>query len=900
MSLDQNISPQWLEAQYRLWQQSPERLSPEWRSYFEGFELGRETAPPKIPKDCRACPMALKQSGVDALVYRYRDIGHLLACTDPLSPCKTEHPLLTLDNFGLEEADLEQVFYARHLPEQHVTLREIIGRLRETYCRSIGVEYMHIQDPAERQWLMERMEQVRNRPRLDREEKLTILRKLQEATQFEAFLHRQFLGQKRFSLEGGEVIIPLLDRMVHKAVALQVRDLVLGMAHRGRLNVLANIFSKPLENIFAEFEDNIEFHFVGEGDVKYHQGFSTDLQLDEGPLHMTLASNPSHLEAVDAVVAGKARARQDELGAQGAQQVLPVLIHGDAAFAGQGMVAEILNLSQLSGYRTGGTLHIVLNNQIGFTTAPKDARSTHYATDVAKMLMGPIFHVHGEDPEAAAYVVDLALEYRQRFGRDVVLEIICYRRQGHNEGDEPYFTQPLMYEKIKQRPTMSELYTRQLLEEGIAQEEIDRQATAISKRLEQAVDRKHKQLEVGYGGKWRDISREFTPVTLQTGVDKTTLLCLAERLAILPDGFTPHPRIARLVARRLAAVREGSSIDWANAEALAFASLLDEGHVVRLSGQDSRRGTFSQRHATLFDVTSGAEYVPLAEIADQTAFYAFDSPLSEPSILGFEYGYSLETPYGLTLWEAQFGDFANGAQVIVDQFIAASERKWNRVSGLVLLLPHGYEGQGPEHSSARIERFLQLCAGDNLQVAYPSTPAQYFHLLRRQLKQPFRRPLIVFTPKSLLRHPACRSNLSDLANGSFQEILADNAASDAVRTLMLCSGKIYHELRERKEQDGREDVALMRIEQLYPLRDDLLQRALSPYRQAERLLWVQEEPRNMGAWQFLAPQLARISGLSPVYVGRQEMAAPAGGSHRWFKNEQEQIIGNAFAGPEPS
>ncbi|MEZ4484459.1 MAG: 2-oxoglutarate dehydrogenase E1 component [Syntrophotaleaceae bacterium] len=734
MSLEHNISPQWLEAQYQLQAKGAGTPGSRVAQFFEGFDFGSQAGPPATQEDCHRCPMALKQSAIDALVYRYRDIGHLLACTDPLSPCKTEHPLLALEAFGLEEADLERVFYARHLPQQHLALREIIAHLRETYCRAIGVEFMHIQDPAERHWLLERMESTRNRPALDRQEKLTVLRKLQEATLFETFLHRQFLGQKRFSLEGGEVIIPLLDRMVHKATELQIRDLVLGMAHRGRLNVLANIFSKPLENIFAEFADNIEFHFVGEGDVKYHQGFSSDLHLDEGPLHMTLASNPSHLEAVDAVVVGKARARQDELGAEGAQRVLPVLIHGDAAFAGQGMVAETLNLSQLEGYGTGGTLHIVLNNQIGFTTTPKDARSTLYATDVAKMLMVPIFHVHGEDPEAAAYVVDLALDYRQRFGRDLVLEVICYRRQGHNEGDEPYFTQPLMYEKIKQRPTMSELYARRLLEEGIAPREIEDQEAAIRQRLEQAVDRQHQQLEVGYGGKWQDIAREFNPVTFETGVDEVRLLGLAERLAALPESFTSHPRIARLLERRLAAVQEGSGIDWANAEALSFASLLDEGHSVRLSGQDSRRGTFSQRHAALLDITSGAEHLPLATVAHNACFYAYDSPLSESSVLGFEYGYSLEAPYGLTLWEAQFGDFVNGAQVIIDQFIAASERKWNRVSGLVLLLPHGYEGQGPEHSSARIERFLQLCAADNLQVAYPTTPAQLFHLLRRQVK----------------------------------------------------------------------------------------------------------------------------------------------------------------------
>ncbi len=896
MAIKHNISPQWLESLYQLWRRDPDQVSGDWQVFFEGFELAGE-APALLPAGavCLSPEMARKQSAVNALIQRYREVGHLMACTDPLSPCKTDHPLLALAAFGLEDADLETTFHLRDFAGGKATLRQIIARLREIYCRAVGIEFMHIQDLAERQWLQERMEAEDRRTPLAREEKLTILRKLQEATLFEAFLHRQFLGQKRFSLEGGEVLIPLLDRVVHKAAASQIRDLVLGMTHRGRLNVLANIFSKPLEVIFAEFEDNLEFGFVGEGDVKYHLGFSTDLELDEGPLHLTMASNPSHLEAVDPVVEGKVRARQDQYGPEGEKRVLPVLIHGDAAFAGQGMVAEVLNLSQLEGYRTGGTLHIVLNNQIGFTTVPADARSTHYATDVAKMLMVPIFHVHGENPEAAIRTVELALDYRQRFGRDVVLEIICYRRQGHNEGDEPYFTQPLMYEKISQRPSMNEIYAWQLREEGIDEALIEEQEQAIDRKLEQALGSERQQLKSGFRGKWQQIERDFTPWDEDTGVAEETLLDLAERLNRIPEGFNCHPRVEKLLAKRLEAVQSDSGIDWAGAETLAFATLSTEGHTVRLSGQDSRRGTFSQRHAVLFDTKDGSTHVPLASLTDGAAFYVYDSPLSEASILGFEYGYSLESPEGLILWEAQFGDFANGAQVIIDQFVTGSLRKWSRSSGLVLLLPHGYEGQGPEHSSARMERFLQSCAENNLLVANPTTPGQFFHLLRRQVKQPFRRPLIVFTPKSLLRHPLCRSQRDEFCSGHFREILPAGESPDGVARVLLCSGKIYYDLLEKKEREGYDHAALIRIEQLYPLREDLLREALEPFREKARFIWVQEEPRNMGAWHYIAPRLSEILGACPTCVGRDEAAAPAGGSHRFFKTEQARILEKALA-----
>jgi 2-oxoglutarate dehydrogenase E1 component len=884
-----NVSPEWLESQYLLWKESPEVLGPEWQAFFQGFELaGRDEG--------GTSAQALKQSAVQSLIYRYRNIGHLMACTDPLTSCREVHPLLDLPAVNLTSADLERTYHTRRFFKKSATLNEILEVLHSTYCGSIGVEFMHIQDPGERQWLIDRMEPVGNRPAFSRKEKLRILRKLQEAALFETFLQRKFVGQKRFSLEGGEVLIPLLDFVVQKAASLGTHDLVLGMSHRGRLNVLVNICGKPLENLFAEFEDNIEHQVVGEGDVKYHRGFSADLKTADGAsIHVTLASNPSHLESVDPVVEGKCRARQEAYGEGGVERVLPVLMHGDAAFSGQGIVAEVLNLSQLEGFSTGGTLHIVLNNQIGFTTLPENARSTLYATDVAKMLMVPIFHVHGDDPEAVVHVAGLALDYRKTFGCDVILEILCYRRQGHSEGDEPYFTQPLMYEKIKDHPPVHEIYADRLRSEGVTGEEIEAMAASIERRLEEAAEQPAHPEEKGFHGRWSGIEREYRHPEVETAVSRGILLDLGCTITSIPENFHPHPKIDKLMQRRREAIEAGDEIDWGTGESLAFATLLNEGTPVRLSGQDSRRGTFSHRHSTLFDRESGEACVPLSAAArNGAALHIYDSMLSEAAVLGFEYGYSLETPFGLTIWEAQFGDFANGAQVIIDQFIVSSRTKWDRASGLVLLLPHGYEGQGAEHSSARIERYLQACADDNIQVVNPSTPAQFFHLLRRQVKLPFRRPLVVFTPKSLLRLPACRSDVAALASGHFDEVLASDADPQKVRSLLVCSGKIYYELLEKRDQDSRDDVAIIRIEQLYPLRTDLLREAVEPYDQAETLAWVQEEPANMGAWSFLRQSLMEAMGSEPRYVGRAAAAAPAVGSHRQFKEEQERIVTEAF------
>ncbi len=894
MSIEQNISPQWLESQYLLWKESPDKVPPEWRAFFEGFDLG--TAAPE-PKEGLPPEQVLKKASVQALVRRYREMGHLQACTNPLTSCPCDHPLLSLEAFGLERSDLEQTFFVPKLSREKTTLREIIQTLRDTYCRSIGVEFMHIQDPRERQWLMERMEPVRNRPSLDRSDRLVILRKLMEATLFESFLHRKFLGQKRFSLEGGEVIIPFLDHLIRHACEAGITDLILGMSHRGRLNVLANVFGKPLQNIFAEFSDNLELGFVGEGDVKYHKGYSTDRTFSGGrSMHLTMAFNPSHLESVDPVVLGKCRARHVCYGPGGRQKVLPVLIHGDAAFAGQGMVAETLNLSQLDGYQSGGTLHLVVNNQIGFTTAPEHARSTLYATDVAKMLMAPVLHINGEDPEAAVFAASLAFDYRRTFARDVVVEILCFRRQGHNEGDEPSFTQPLMYQKIEARPPGFEVYQQRLAEGGLDLGNIDSFSEEIEKRLEAAIDAEPTEKEVGFQGKWSGIKREYSVSHPETGVETDRLRELIRRITTVPEEFHLHPKVARLLERRFEAVDKDSGIDWGTGEALAFASLLSEGIPVRLSGQDSRRGTFNQRHAVLYDQHNGQAYVPLAYLGQgQAPVQFYNSMLSEAAVLGFEFGYSLETPEGLTIWEAQFGDFANGAQVIIDQFIVSSGAKWDRNSGLVMFLPHGYEGQGPEHSSARIERYLQLCANNNIQVACPSTPGQLFHLLRRQVKQPFRRPLIVFTPKSLLRLPACRSKLEEFARGRFQEVLGPGIGPEKARSVLICSGKIFYDLLQKIEEADRDDVALVRIEQLYPLKKDLLEEILSPFGKAKRLAWVQEEPRNMGAWNHLRPHLSGILGRDPEYVGREEASSPAVGSHRQHGIEQEKILEKALS-----
>lgn len=884
------VSGEWLEQLHQQWLKQPDSLPEDWQRLFEGYVLGQSTGP-DFSECCRNPAMALKHSGVQSLIYRYRDLGHLLACTDPLSACPTSLPFLELAAFGLDDNDLDTVFTTRRHHLQQATLRDFLAVLRETYCREIGVEFMHIQDPDERQWLIDRMEPERNRPRINREEQLHILDCLNRAAMFEAFLHRKFLGQKRFSLEGGEILIPVLDAVVRQCPAAGISDLVLGMAHRGRLNVLANLFGKPYETIFAEFKEAMDVGFVGDGDVKYHKGYSTDLELSGASLHLMLASNPSHLEAVNPVVEGKCRARQDRIGPGGEKRVLPVLVHGDAAFAGQGQVAEVLNMSQLEGYRTGGTLHIVLNNQIGFTTSPRDARSTRYATDMAKMLACPIFHVHGETPEAAVFATRLALAYRQAFGRDVVVELICYRRHGHNEGDEPAFTQPVMYQRIAERPSVNRLYADYLAGQGVDRSLLDRMAAEVSGHLEAALASTPLSRPIGFKNLWQGFERDYRPWEEPTGIPVEQLQQLGTMITDLPQHCAPHPKVQAMYARRREALLSGKGIDWGAAENAAYASILAEGRPIRISGQDSRRGTFNHRHAVVYNQADGSPCTPLSGLAaaHNTTFHIYDSLLSENGVLGFEYGYSLENPRGLTIWEAQFGDFANGAQVIIDQFIAAGETKWNRASGLVMLLPHGYEGQGAEHSSARIERYLQLCARDNLILAQPSTPAQMFHLLRRQVLQPFRKPLIVFTPKSLLRHPVCVSSRDELTGASrFNEIIVDGAIASA-RRLLFCSGRLYYDLIRTINERDVPGIAVIRLEQLYPLRSDLLRELLAIRPSDVECCWVQDEPENMGAWQFVRPCLQKLVGAIR-YIGREADSCPAVGSHHLHEEQQHAIL----------
>jgi 2-oxoglutarate dehydrogenase E1 component len=773
----------------------------------------------------------------------------------------------------------------------------------------VGVEFTHVQDPGRKGWLQRRMEESENTSRFDAEARLRILEQLSAAELFESFLHTRFMGQKRFSLEGAEALIPLLDALVEEAAGHGVRELVLGMAHRGRLNVLSSILGKSLESIFCEFEDvELAESPFGSGDVKYHKGYSSDRITRAGSrIHLSLTANPSHLEAVDPVVLGRTRAKQGRLGDARRHRVIPVLVHGDAAFAGQGIVAETLNLCHLPGYSTGGTLHVVVNNQIGFTTSPEQARSTLYCTDVAKMIQAPIFHVNGDDPEAVVHCARLALAYRQRFSTDVVVDLVCYRRHGHNEGDEPSFTQPLLYEKIRATRPVRERYTEALLVQGLLRPE---DAAAIESDLQARLQRALQQIQTrppepdepyAPRGPWAGLARlRAEDDDPETGVPVERLAQVAEGLGAAPAGFEVHPKLQRLQDRRRKAVAEGLPLDWATAEALAFGTLLVEGTPVRLSGQDSSRGTFNQRHAVWVDQRSGARHAPLDHLAGtQARFEVYDSQLSEAAVLGFEYGHSLADPRTLTLWEAQFGDFANGAQVIIDQFIAAAHAKWQRMSGLVLLLPHGYEGQGPEHSSARVERFLQLCAEDNLQVANCSTPAQYFHLLRRQVRRRFRAPLVVFTPKSLLRDPRATSPLEDLVRGRFREWIDDPAAPEpeAVRRVLLCSGKVYYDLAARQSSRPG-DVAIVRVEQLYPWPAAALDAALRRYPRVESVCWVQEEPANMGAFGFVRERLeARLPrGLALGYTGRRASASPAVGSARIHRGEQTALVEAAFAG----
>ena len=895
-------SADYVEERYRQWQRDPASLSDEWRLFFTGFDLAYS------PTGEVATERAADQSKVASLIFAYRNLGHLIADLDPLGDNLESHTLLELETFGLDEENLDEVYDTGHLGGPgRSSLREILSVLRDTYCRTIGVEYLHIQDMAMRRWLQGEMEPIRNRPEISRDRKHRILAQLIDAGLFEEFTHGRYQGQKRFSLEGAESLIPAIHQFMETAAETGAEEVVMGMAHRGRLNVLANILDKPYAMIFHEFEDNVRPDaYGGDGDVKYHRGFSSDYRTTSGAeIHISLTANPSHLEAVDPVVEGRTRAKQrrrDDTATR--TKVLPLLIHGDAAFAGQGLVAETLNLSQLKGYATGGTVHIVVNNQIGFTTLPGESRSTRYPTDIAKMVEAPIFHVNSDDPEGVVHVVDLALRFRQKFGRDVVVDMVCYRKHGHNEGDEPVFTQPLMYQKIHNRPSTRTIYQLEL--EGahdITLEESEKLTNSLQGRLLEAFKGVKEACILdeedghAFAGIWAEFDHQHCFDCTDTGAPYHELVEVATALATVPDGFQLNRKVGRRLPAQLQAVEEQGTVDWALGELLAFGTLLVEGTPVRLSGQDSIRGTFSHRHAAWFDTKSQEIHIPLNQIEPgQARFCVYNSMLSEAAVLGFDYGYSLVEPNMLVIWEAQFGDFANGAQVIIDQFIAAAYDKWHRVSGLVMLLPHGYEGQGPEHSSAYLERYLMACAEDNMQVCNLTTPAQLFHALRRQIKANFRRPLIIMAPKSLLRHKRAVSPVADLMTGSFHEILDDPLAPDDPRRLVLCSGKVFYDLLARREERGIDDVAIVRVEQFYPFNTELFERVVAPYRSAADTVWAQEETQNRGGWAFMMPRLLELFPNQPIkYVGREASASPATGSTAIHREQQAKLIRETFS-----
>jgi 2-oxoglutarate dehydrogenase E1 component len=847
-------------------------------------------------------------------VFRVR--GHLMARFDPLGlEGKKYHPELDPRTYGFSDADLDRpIFLDNVLGLETATIRQILEILHETYCGSIGVEYMHIQDPEEKAWIQQRIEGIRNQTQFTRKGKVTILERLVEAEEFERFLHVKFTGTKRFGLDGGETTIPALEQILKRASQLGVNEVVLGMAHRGRLNVLANIMNKPYVAILSEFQGHAAHpqDVQGSGDVKYHLGTSADRSFDDYEIHLSLTANPSHLEAVDPVVLGKVRAKQTQRGDVNRSQVMAILIHGDAAIAGQGLAAECFGLSELKGYRTGGTIHFIVNNQIGFTTSPSYSRSSPYPSDVAKMVQAPIFHVNGDDPEAVVHVARIATEFRQEFKRDVVIDMFCYRRFGHNESDEPSFTQPAMYRAIAQHPTTRQIYAQKLVDDAvITSAELEQIVAQIRGRLDQAFEGAplYKPNRADWlQGTWSGLKSLIGEEELRdedTWVSLPLLKDVGEAICRVPNTFNANRKILRLLEARRQMIETGEGIDWAMGEALAFGTLLAESVPVRLSGQDSGRGTFSHRHAVLVDQDNETRYIPLNNLSDsQAAFEVIDSPLSEASVLGFEYGYSLVEPDALVLWEGQFGDFANGAQVIIDQFIASGESKWLRLSGLVMLLPHGYEGQGPEHSSARPERYLQLCAEDNLQVVNCTTPANYFHALRRQIRRNFRKPLIVFSPKSLLRHKLAVSSLVDFAAGTrFQRVIGETDAlvpDESIRRIVLCTGKVYYDLVQERRKRGMDDVAIVRVEQLYPWPRMRILGHITRYPRAE-LVWCQEEPANMGAWMFVLPRLINIleelrrDPVVPTYAGRQASASPATGLLKTHEDEQRQLVDRALA-----
>ncbi|CEA01437.1 2-oxoglutarate dehydrogenase E1 component [Pseudomonas saudimassiliensis] len=922
----------YVEELYELYLHDPNGVAEEWRSYFDklpqisGFtgsdishstirehflSLARNTRRPQAAAGGQvSSERDKKQVGVLRLIQAYRMRGHQASSLDPLGLWKRDQIAdLTLAEYGLTDADLDTVFRTGELQigKEEAPLREILDALKSTYCGTIGAEYMHIVDSTQRRWFQQRLESVRGKPQHSVESRRHLLERLTAAEGLEKYLGTKYPGTKRFGVEGGESLIPMLDEIIQRSGSYGVNEVVLGMAHRGRLNVLVNTLGKNPRDLFDEFEGK-KMIDLGSGDVKYHQGFSSNVMTSGGEVHLALSFNPSHLEIVSPVVEGSVRARQDRRKDPTGDKVLPISIHGDAAFAGQGVVMETFQMSQTRAYKTGGTIHIVVNNQVGFTTSRQDdARSTEYATDIAKMIQAPIFHVNGDDPEAVLFVTQLAVDYRMQFKRDVVIDLVCYRRRGHNEADEPSGTQPRMYAVIAKQPTTREIYAKRLVEAGVltddeVQARIEEYRTALDNG-DHVVKSLVKEPDSNSFVDWKPYLGHKWTARHDTRFDLKTLQELANRLTDLPDGLVVQRQVSKIIEDRRKMAAGGLALNWGFAETMAYATLLHEGHPVRITGQDVGRGTFSHRHAVLHNQKEEGAYIPLANLSEnQPRFDIYDSLLSEEAVLAFEYGYATTTPNALVIWEAQFGDFANGAQVVIDQFITSGEHKWGRLCGLTMLLPHGYEGQGPEHSSARLERFLQLCAEQNIQVAVPTTPAQIYHLLRRQVIRPLRKPLVVLTPKSLLRHKLAVSTLEDLAEGSFQTVIPEADAIDPAKVdrVIMCSGKVYYDLLEKRRADEIDNVAIVRIEQLYPFPEDDLSDVLAPYTNLKKVVWCQEEPMNQGAWYCSQHHMRRVlaehsvSNLYLDYAGREASAAPAGGYPSVHAEEQAKLLQDAL------
>jgi 2-oxoglutarate dehydrogenase E1 component len=915
-----------IENLYERYLEDPESVEPSWQKQFSEIHNGAEYEAPHSSVVARFAQLAVKsqgrlaelqgfteesvkkQSAVSRLINHYRVRGHQIARNNPLGKTSPPPPDLDPSYYGLAEPDMDTLFDSGALYGiDRLPLRDIIANLKEIYCGSIGSEYMHIVDTTTRRWIINRLESSKASLTIEPDKKRWILKLLTAAEGIESHLHNKFVGQKRFSLEGGESLIPILDELTQGFGAKGINEIVIGMAHRGRLNVLVNILGKSPASLFNEFAGTSQLSpGVSTGDVKYHMGFSSDIATPGGPVHLTLAFNPSHLEIINPVVEGSVRARQDRAGENGVNTVIPVLIHGDAAFSGQGIIMETLNMSQTRAFNTGGTVHIVINNQIGFTTSnPLDARSTLYCTDVAGMIQAPVFHVNGDDPEAVIFVTKLAMDYRMTFHKDVVIDLICYRRLGHNEADEPAATQPLMYKKIRKLKTTRAIYAEKLISEGVitADQSVD-MVQDYQKLLEagEVVSRPVlANSAYSYSAQWNQFLGKSWDTPCNTSVSMDRLRYCNDRMQRLPPGFELHPRVAKVMDNRRKMAAGAMPLDWGFAENMAYATLLMEKHHIRLTGQDVGRGTFVHRHAVLHNQLKNTTYTPLKHLdKDQGRAQIFDSLLSEAGVLGFEYGYSTTTPSTLVIWEAQFGDFANGAQVVIDQFISSGETKWGRMCGLVMLLPHGFEGQGPEHSSARLERYLQLCAEHNIQVCSPTTPSQIFHLLRRQLIRPYRKPLIVMSPKSLLRHKLAVSTLEDLTTGHFQPVIGeqDDINPKKVTRLVMCAGKVFYDLLEARRKDELKHVAIARIEQLYPFPDELFKAEVGRYPQLKDFIWCQEEPQNQGAWYQSRHHFS--DNLDPkiciTYAGREASAAPAVGNFRVHIEQQKAVVQSALYG----